>query len=233
VLRTLVPIEREVQAGDRWFFARLQPYRTSEDQIAGIVLTFVDITERNRATEALRQSEERYRLVINSAMEYSIFTFDPERRITSWNEGARRVFGYTEPEIMGQLTDMLFTPEDREKGDPAREAILADKEGHAENERWHARKDGSIFYGSGAVMPLRDASGTLRGFVKIMRDLTESKRTQEALREHIDELTRFNNAAVGRETRMIELKEEVNNLCARLEEEPRYVVQSEDPTENR
>ena len=226
VLRTLIPIEREVQSENRWYFARCQPYRTAEDHIAGIVLTFVDITERNLATEALRQSEERYRLVIESAKEYAIFTTDPERRIDSWNEGARRVFGYSESEVIGQLADILLTPEDRAKGDAVRESHLARDEGHAESERWHARKNGSIFYGSGAVMPLHDPSGTLRGFVKIMRDLTESKRTQESLREHIDELTRFNNAAVGRETRMIDLKREVNELCARLEEEPRYAPDS-------
>ena len=209
-----MPIEREVRDQSRWYLARFQPYRTVEDQIAGAVLTLVDVTERNRATEALRQSEERMRLLIESAKEYAIFTTDRQRRIDSWNTGAEAMFGYREAEIIGRSADILFTPEDRAKGDCEREIQTAIEAGRAGNERWHARKDGSIFYGSGSVMPLRDKAGGLRGFVKIMRDLTESKRSEEALREHIDELTRFNSAAVGRETRMIELKNEINELCA-------------------
>jgi two-component system, chemotaxis family, CheB/CheR fusion protein len=224
VLRTLVPVEREVSGGDRWYLARLQPYRTLEDHIAGVVLTLVDVTERNRATEALRLSEERMRAVIESAKDYAIFTLDKDRRVDSWNTGARAIFGYADEEIIGRSGDILFTHEDRAKGDPAKEAAKALDQGRAENERWHLRKDGSTFYGSGLTMPLRDRNGSPRGFVKIMRDLTESKRTQEALHEHMDELTRFNTAAVGRETRMIELKKEVNELCERLGEPARYKV---------
>jgi len=222
VLRTLIPIEREVAGQDRWFLSRLQPYRTLEDQIAGIVLTLVDVTERNRAIEALRRSEERMRILIESANDYAIFTTDSERRIDSWNAGAQTVFGYSEREILGQQADILFTPEDRAKGDAEREVETARQKGRAQNERWHARKDGSIFYGSGSVMPLRYEEGAVRGFVKIMRDLTESKRTQEDMREHLEELTRFNEAAVGRESRMIDLKREINELCAKLGEQSRY-----------
>lgn len=225
VLRTLVPIEREVSAENRWYFARIQPYRTLEDHIAGAVLTLVDVTDRNRAVEALRESEERMRILIESAKDYAIFTIDLQRRVNSWNHGAEKIFGYTESEILGQSADILFTPDDRAKGDAEREINTARDAGRAENERWHARKDGSIFYGSGSVMPLRDKAGGLRGFVKIMRELTETKRTQEALAEHMEELTRFNAAAVGRETRMIELKREVNELCARFGEPARYSLE--------
>jgi two-component system CheB/CheR fusion protein len=228
VLRTLVPIEREVSTEDRWYFARIQPYRTLEDHIAGAVLTLVDVTERNRAIEALRESEERMRILIESAKDYAIFTTDLQRRVNSWNQGAQNLFGYSESDILGQSADILFTPEDRAKGDAEGEIENARVQGRAENERWHARKDGSNFYGSGSVMPLRDQAGGLRGFVKIMRDLTESKRTQEALREQMDELTRFNAAAVGRESRMIDLKKEINELCGRLGEPARYSLDSID-----
>lgn len=227
VLRTLVPIEREVQDENRWFLARLLPYRTQEDHIAGVVLTFIDITQRKLALEATRQSEDRVRIIIESAKEYAIFTLDPERRIDSWNSGAEMVFGYSDKEILGQSGDILFIPEDRVKGDPKREAQLARDEGRAENERWHLRKDGSRFYGSGAVMPLRNDEGQLIGYLKIMRDLTESKQAQEELSEQFEELKRFNAAAVGRETRMIELKKEINDLCKRIGEEPRYSLDDE------
>jgi len=227
VLHTLVPIDREVRAESRWYLARFQPYRTLEDHIAGAVLTLVDVTERNRVVEALRQSEERLRLLIESAKDFAIFTTDMERRVNSWNSGAETMFGYAESEILGQTTDILFTAEDRAKGDPEREMVLARDKGHAENERWQTRKDGSIFYGSGSVMPLRDRAGGLRGFVIIMRDLTERKRAEESQREQMDELIRFNSAAVGRETRMIELKKEINDLCARLGEAARYSLELE------
>jgi two-component system CheB/CheR fusion protein len=224
ILKTLVPIEREVSDGERWFLATLRPYRTLEDHIAGAVLTLVDITDRTRANEALRQSEERMRMLIESATDWAIFTFNTERRVNGWNSGAEAVFGFSENEILGQSSDVLFTAEDREHGVPAAEAATAVREGRAQNERWHIRKDGSLFYGSGSVMPLRDNAGGVLGFVKIMRDLTERKRTQEAIREHVEELERFNKAAVGRETRMIELKKEINELCSRIGEADRYVI---------
>jgi two-component system CheB/CheR fusion protein len=178
VLRALVPIEREVRAHNHNYLVRLQPYRTLDDHIAGAVLTLVDVTERNRAMEALRLSEERMRILIESAKDYAIFTIDRERRVESWNSGAQTMFGYTEGEIVGQSADILFTPEDRARGDAEREMQIARDEGRAENERWHSRKDGTTFYGSGSVMPLRDDHGNLRGFLKIMRELTDAKRKQ-------------------------------------------------------
>ncbi|MFN8390122.1 MAG: chemotaxis protein CheB [Bdellovibrionota bacterium] len=226
VLRTLVPIERQVKDAEHCYLARIQPYRTPEDLIAGTVLTLIDVTERNSAMEALQRAEERMRLVFESAKDFAIFTTDRDRRVNYWNRGAETVFGYAESEIIGKSADILFTHQDLAKGDADREVCTAARDGRAENERWHARKDGSLFYGSGSVMPLRDAAGEVCGFVKIMRDLTESKRVQDALREQMDELKRFNVAAVGREGRMIELKNEINELCARLKEPRRYALES-------
>ncbi|HUR59990.1 MAG TPA: chemotaxis protein CheB [Opitutaceae bacterium] len=224
VLSTLIPGEREVRNGERWFLARIQPYRTLEDHIGGVVLTFLDVTERKQFDEALRASEERLRLMIESAKDYAIFTTDTERRVSSWNSGAEAMLGYTEKDIIGQLADLIFVPEDRAKDDAQREADIAAAEGRATNERWHLRKDGTRLYCSGMVRPLRNAAGALVGFVKIMRDLTVQKQSEEALRQRNDELERFNHAAVGREIRMRELKREVNALAGRLGEAAPYAV---------
>jgi len=181
VIDYLTPVEREVHSNGDWYLARMLPYRTLDDRIAGVVLTFIDISESRRAQERHRASEERLHLIVNSAKDYAIFSMDRERKVTSWNPGAVAIFGFKENEIIGESGDILFVPEDREKDDPAREAERAEREGRAENERWHLRKDGTRFYGSGTTQPLRDASGGVVGFVKILRDLTERKRQEENL----------------------------------------------------
>ena len=183
VLQKLTVVEREVETTDqRSFLMRLLPYRTAEDRINGVVITFVDITKRKESEKALQQSEEYLRLIIESAKDYAIFTLDTDRRVVRWSTGAEAMIGYTEAEMRGRSGDAIFTPEDRQKGDPEKEISKAENEGRAENERWHVRKDGSRFWGSGMVNPLRDDSGTFSGFVKIMRDLTGHKQSEEALR---------------------------------------------------
>lgn len=183
-----------------------------------------DAIERRQSEEELRGSEERLRLLIESAKDYAVFTIDTNCRICCWNLGAEAMFGYTSSEISGQLAEILFAPDDRTTGAAQMELQIAREDGRAAKERWHCRKDGKLFYGSGSVMPLREKSGELRGFVKIVRDLTESIRHQETLREQMEELTRFNAVAVDRENRMIELKSEVNELCVRCGESPRYTI---------
>ncbi|HEX6012953.1 MAG TPA: ATP-binding protein [Geminicoccaceae bacterium] len=132
---------------------------------------------RRQAAEALRESEERHRLILESAKEYAIVTLDAEGRITSWNAGAERIMGYHETEVIGQPAAIFFTPEDRTVGAPDQELERARAEGRSGDERWQLRKDGSRFWGSGVVMPLAD--GHRRGYLKIFRDLTEEKRASE------------------------------------------------------
>lgn len=139
-------------------------------------------SDNERLQKALRQSENRLRLILESAKDYAIFTTDLERRISSWNAGGQALFGYAESEIIGQLSDVLFVPEDRAMGAPQGETQRAVQQGRAENERWHSRKDGSRFYGSGVVTPLREEDGAISGLVKVMRDLTAQKQAEDALK---------------------------------------------------
>jgi PAS domain S-box-containing protein len=147
--------------------------RTSDD----------DSRERRRLEEALKECEERFVRLVEAAKDYAIFMVDAEARVSTWNEGAERVFGYEEEEIVGEDGSILFTPEDRESGRPEQEMETARTEGRAEDERWHMRKDGSRFWASGFVRPVRDEEGNLLGFSKVARDLTERKRAEEAVEE--------------------------------------------------
>ena len=139
--------------------------------------------ERRKAEATLRERERMHRLTLDSVRDYAILTMDTAGRITGSNAGAERVLGYREDELKGQPGSILYTPEDIRDGVPRRELDRAGARGTGDDERWHVRKDGVRFWGSGLVMPLLDESGQLRGFTKIVRDMTERKRAEEALRE--------------------------------------------------
>ena len=135
VLSKLIPIEREVQDEQgRWYLMRVLPYRSTEDRIEGVVITFVDISSRKETELTLRQSEEHLRLILESATDYAIFTMDLDRKITDWNIGAERILGFSKEEIIGQSGDVVFVPEDRET-EPEKEAQRARGKGRAINER--------------------------------------------------------------------------------------------------
>ncbi|MCF5173486.1 ATP-binding protein, partial [Pseudomonas canadensis] len=178
VFESLSIIEREISSkDDRWYIARLLPYRSSEDHIDGTVLTFIDITKRRQAEEELRLGEERMRLVAESTHDFAIIILDDHGAITDWNTGAELIFGYSKGEVLGAYYDLIFSPEDRTAGVPESELRAAREHGRGEDERWHVRKDGSRFYCSGEVTQLK--SDSLQGYVKIARDLTGHKRTQD------------------------------------------------------
>ena len=129
--------------------------------------------------ETMRRNEKRYCLLVENEKDYAIFMLATEGRVTSWSLGAERILGYQEAEIVGQNGSRFFTPEDIQQGAPEQELSTAVAEGRAEDERWHVRKDGTRFFASGIVTPLRDEAGSLLGFCKMMRDFTDRKRTQE------------------------------------------------------
>ena len=145
----------------------------------GAVLVFRDISAERAADEALRQSEEKLRSMIASVRDYGLYMLDPSGRVVSWNPGAERIKGYREDEILGQPFSLLFTPEDVAEQKPARALEIAAREGRFEEETWRVRKDGSRFWASVIITPIRDPSGHLAGFVKITRDMTEHRRAEE------------------------------------------------------
>jgi two-component system CheB/CheR fusion protein len=186
VIDRLSNIEREVEAeSGRWFTMRMLPYRTVDNRIDGVVLTFLDITDRRSADSRVRESDERLRVMIDSALDYAIFTMRDDGVIDSWNSGAERMFGYAAEEIVGANVGILFTGEDRAAGLHVKELDEARQSGRAADERYHVRKNGSRFYCSGVTRRL--AAGGV-GFAKIARDLTGQQRVAEALQKAHDEL---------------------------------------------
>lgn len=191
VLRTLVPIEKEVQStGGQWFYATLRPYRTVDDKIEGIIITLVDFTRRHEAEENVRRGEEQYSLVIHNIREYAIFTTDETGHIATWNAEAEKVLGWREDEILGQPIATIFTEEDRTAGVPAQEMETARQHDRASDDRWHLRKEGSRFWANGVLSAMYDHEGTLRGFVKILRDNTARKKAEEKLRRVTEQAER-------------------------------------------
>jgi len=126
-----------------------------------------------------RRTEDIYRKAIEDIRDYAIFMTDAAGLVTNWNIGAESILGYSEDEILGKNAGKFFTPEDRNKGVPEQELATAAATGRAEDERWHMRKDGSRFWASGIVTPVRDNTGELIGFSKVMRDMTERNKLTE------------------------------------------------------
>jgi PAS domain S-box-containing protein len=145
-------------------------------------------TDRLKAREELRESEERFRLLVESTEDYAIMSLDTVGKVVSWNPGAERTLGYPTEEIIGQSFDLFFLPEDIAAGKPARELSFAAETGRMADENWLVRRDGTRFWASGVTTSLRDAGGGLRGFAKILRDLSERKRLDEALRFRAEQL---------------------------------------------
>ena len=136
---------------------------------------------------------EFYSQIIDSLQDYSIFTLDEEFIINSWSSGSTKIFGYETDEIIGEHFDIIFTEEDIKLGIPKNEIETALKEGRATDNRWHICKDGSKFYAYGLVFPLTGKDGEMLGYVKILRDLTERKKSEDAIKKYVRDLEELNN----------------------------------------
>ena len=175
----------------------LSPIETPDGSF--VLCAIRDISERKSAAAALDESEQRFRLFVESVHGYAIFQLDPGGRVRSWNSGAERIKGYRADEIIGHHFSCFYSPEDVASGEPDTELRLASETGRCQDEGWRVRKDGSRFWANVTITAIRDQSGTLLGFAKITRDETERRNAEEALRqseEHARMLFEFSPDAV-------------------------------------
>jgi len=162
-----------------WADVIISALRTEQGDLRGFVKVTRDLTTRRRAEEQLRESEERLRLMIESVNDYAIFMLTPDGRVSTWNQGAERLKGYTQAEIVGQHFSRFYPPEENPLEKAERELSIAAREGRFEEEGIRVRKDGSRFWASVVLTAVRDHNGRLLGFAKVTRDMTEKRRAAE------------------------------------------------------
>lgn len=151
-----------------------------------------DVSERQEAKDALEASEQRFRLMVNNVREYAIIMLDPVGNVASWNEGAQRIKGYTEQEIVGQHFSRFYTPEDVQSGKPLRALMIAEREGDYTIESWRVRQNGTKFWARVVLTALHNDTGELIGFTKVVRDLTERQEAEIRLKEYAKALEQSN-----------------------------------------
>ncbi len=166
-----------------WAQAVVDSIRDDDGRLLGFAKITRDVTERRQAEQALYQSEQRFRMLVQGVRDCAIYMLDPEGRVSNWNPGAAAIKGYTEAEIVGQHFSRFYTEEDRAAGEPQRALATALREGKYEKEAWRVRKDGTRFWASVLIDPILAPDGTLGGFAKITRDITDKKHAEEELEE--------------------------------------------------
>jgi PAS domain S-box-containing protein len=162
-----------------WHLLRNQPLKDEKGCVLGWFGTATNIHELKRTSILLEQTTEHLRAILEAARDFAIVTFNTEGYIVDWNSGAETMFGYTREEAIGCYMDLIFTDEDKYGNIAEQEVVRARDTGHSADERWHKRKDGSKFFMSGVMTPIRDS--TPGGFVKVARDITDRKLAEEAL----------------------------------------------------
>ncbi|MGA2192670.1 MAG: PAS domain S-box protein, partial [Nitrospirota bacterium] len=180
--------ENRAEQLHRWY--DVYAFRFGQPENRQVAILFNDITERKRSEEAVRESEERLRLMIKNATDYAFVILDTEGRVIFWNEGAQRIKGYAPEEILGKDFRCFYTEEDIRSGKPARELEMAASKGSLEEEGLRVRKDGTRFWANVVITALRDEAGNLKGYSKLTRDITERKRAEEEIRNLNQDLER-------------------------------------------
>lgn len=164
-----------------WSSVVIDPIRDPSGQLLGYAKITRDLTDRKMAEENLKQSEQQFRLLVQSVTDYAIYMLAPDGCVSNWNPGAQRIKGYLPEEVIGQHFSMFYTPEDRAAHEPQRTLDVAVREGRFENKAWRVRKDGTRFLAHVVVDPIWGETGTLLGFAKITRDITETAQAQQTL----------------------------------------------------
>lgn len=164
-----------------WAHVVIDPIFDEQGHHLGFAKITRDVTQRKLDADALRASEQRFRLLVQGVTDYAIYMLSPEGTVSNWNQGAERIKGYSEVEIVGRHFSTFYTDEEREAGVPARALSIARSTGRYEAEGWRVRKDGTRFWAHVVIDAIYDEEGALLGFAKITRDLTEKKAAAEAL----------------------------------------------------
>ena len=205
-----------------WANVVITALRDETGELVGFAKVTRDLTERREAEEALRESEERFRLLVEGVRDYAIFMLDPEGRVSTWNAGAERINGYRAREIIGQHFSRFYPEEDKRSGKPEHELEIASETGKYEEEGWRVRKDGTVFWAGVLIAAIRNKTGELVGFAKVTRDLTERRSAEEralddARRVSAEEAAR--RAAEEREQELRALAERLSRQAKELEDE--------------
>ncbi|POF43702.1 hybrid sensor histidine kinase/response regulator [Pseudomonas laurylsulfativorans] len=166
-----------------WSHVVIDPILDPAGTLLGFAKITRDLTDRKMAEEVLKQSEQQFRLLVQSVTDYAIYMLSPDGRVSNWNPGAQRIKGYLPEEVIGQHFSMFYTPEARDAGEPQRTLDIAVREGRFENKGWRMRKDGTRFLAHVIVDPIWGDTGTLLGFAKITRDITEATQAQQVLEQ--------------------------------------------------
>ncbi len=186
-----------ITARETYLEVHYQPVQNENGEVVEVIGVATDVTPQVIAERSIREGEVRFQQVVENVKDYAIYTIDPYGFITSWNEGAQRIKGYTEQEVLGRNFSQFYPVEDRANHKPERGLMAAARDGRYEDEALRVRKDGSMFWADAVITPLKDEEGHLKGFVKVVRDITARKEAEQALKKQTSYVKLLQDIAVA------------------------------------